>query len=91
MWHIGRMKKIIRKRRKGDANQIAHSILQDVIALTEQPADAPMPTPKNPAAVALGRLGGLKGGIARREALSAKRKTQIARQAAVARWRKRTD
>jgi hypothetical protein len=41
---------------------------------------------KNPAAVALGRLGGLKGGAARAKALSATRRKDIARKAAVARW-----
>ena len=41
---------------------------------------------KNPAAVALGRLGGLKGGKARAQKLSAKRRTQIARKAAQTRW-----
>ena len=43
---------------------------------------------KNPAAVALGRLGGLKGGIARAEKLSSTKRTEIARKAAEARWRK---
>ncbi len=43
---------------------------------------------KNPAAVALGRLGGLKGGRARAEALSANKRTEIAKKAASARWKK---
>ena len=43
---------------------------------------------KNPAAVALGRMGGLKGGKARAESLSAKRRSEIARQAAKTRWSK---
>lgn len=43
---------------------------------------------KNPAAVALGKLGGAKGGAARAQSLSSKRRTQIARAAAKARWRK---
>jgi len=43
-------------------------------------------TSKNPEAVALGRLGGLKGGPARSASLSKKRRTEIARKAAVARW-----
>lgn len=43
---------------------------------------------KNPAAVALGRLGGLKGGKARAEKLSAKRRKEIAREAANRRWSK---
>jgi hypothetical protein len=41
---------------------------------------------KNPAAVALGRLGGNKGGIARAKKLSPERRSQIARKAARARW-----
>jgi hypothetical protein len=41
---------------------------------------------KNPAAVALGRLGGRKGGPARAAKLSAKKRQQIARKAAMARW-----
>lgn len=40
----------------------------------------------NPAAVALGRLGGLKGGKARAERLSARRRKEIATAAARARW-----
>lgn len=43
---------------------------------------------KNPAAVELGRLGGLKGGKARAEKLSAKRRKEIAEKAAKARWKK---
>ncbi len=42
---------------------------------------------KNPAAVALGRLGGRKGGPARAEKLSASRRSEIARKAAETRWR----
>lgn len=41
---------------------------------------------KNPAAVALGRQGGLKGGKARAAKLSAAERTSIARKAAQARW-----
>ena len=43
---------------------------------------------KNPAAVALGKLGGLKGGSARAKKLSAKRRSEIARNAVLARWEK---
>jgi hypothetical protein len=43
---------------------------------------------KNPAAVELGRLGGLKGGKARAAKLSARRRHQIAKKAAKARWSK---
>ena len=41
---------------------------------------------KNPAAVSLGRLGGLKGGKARAASLSAARRSAIAKKAAKARW-----
>jgi hypothetical protein len=43
---------------------------------------------KNPAAVELGRLGGLKGGKARAEKLSPERRKEIARKAAQVRWSK---
>jgi len=43
-------------------------------------------TKKNPAAVALGRLGGLKGGRARAKKLSARRRSEIASEAAKKRW-----
>jgi len=45
------------------------------------------PATKNPAAVALGRLGGLNGGKARMAKLSAKRRAEIAKTAANARWK----
>ena len=45
-----------------------------------------MATKKNPAAVALGRLGGLKGGKARAEKLTAAQRKESAQKAAVARW-----
>jgi len=48
----------------------------------------PPTSKKNPAAVALGKLGGLKGGKARAKKLSAKRRSEIARNAVMARWKK---
>ena len=49
----------------------------------------PAPTEgKNPAAVALGRLGGLKGGKARAASLSKEKRSEIARNAAAKRWKK---
>ena len=48
--------------------------------------EAEKPRKKNPAAVALGKLGASKGGIARAAALSAKERSAIARKAADARW-----
>ena len=44
---------------------------------------------KNPAAVMLGRLGGAKGGKARAASLSARRRKEIARKAALKRWKNR--
>jgi hypothetical protein len=43
---------------------------------------------KNPAAVALGKLGGAKGGAARAAALSPAKRKAIAKKAAAARWQK---
>ena len=50
------------------------------------PESLPKPKEKNPAAVALGKLGGAKGGAARAAKLSAKKRSAIAKQAAKARW-----
>jgi hypothetical protein len=50
-----------------------------------------VPAPPNPHAAALGRLGGLKGGPARAARLSARRRREIARAAARARWSRRDD
>jgi hypothetical protein len=47
------------------------------------------PPPKNPHAQALGRLGGMKGGKARAEKLSPKRRAEIAKRAAQARWKRK--
>jgi hypothetical protein len=76
------------KRRSGiDINQLAAAI----VAKTTN-GDAPANLDgKNPAAVMLGHLGGLKGGKARAESLSAKRRKDIARAAAKSRWSKRTE
>lgn len=63
--------------------QLAHSVFQDVISIAD-----PKPA-KNPAAVALSRLGASKGGFARAASLSARRKAAIARAAAKARWSKK--
>jgi hypothetical protein len=68
------------RKRPADAMQLAHSVFQDVISLSE-----PKPA-KNPAAVALSKLGASKGGKARAASLSARRRKQIAKAAAVARW-----
>ena len=69
------------KRPQRDENQLAKAIVEQV---TESAKEQPE---KNPAAVALGRLGGQKGGLARAAKLSAMERQTIARRAAEARWR----
>lgn len=80
--------------RKPDPNQLAKSIVDQLTGSAprqEEPPAPPSPSEpeKNPAAVALGRLGGKKGGPARAKALSKKRKAEIAKKAARARWGKK--
>ena len=55
-----------------------------------QPQGTP-PKEKNPAAVALGKLGGLKGGKARAESLTPAKRKAIAKKAAAKRWGINTD
>lgn len=71
-------------KRPRDINQLAKSIVD--IATGETPATKPEDSGKNPAAVALGRLGGLKGGKARAASLTKKKRSEIAKKAAAARW-----
>lgn len=72
-----------------DLNELAKSIVDQATGETEeQPAEEPDTEGKNPAAVALGRLGGKKGGPARAEKLSRQRRKEIAKKAALARWSK---
>ena len=69
-----------------DENQLAARIVEEA---TEKGDESGLtPDGKNAAAVALGRLGGLKGGKARADKLSAEERTEIARKAAEARWKK---
>lgn len=72
--------------RPRDTNQLAKAIVD--IATGEKDSAPKDESGKNPAAVALGRLGGLKGGKARAEKLSAKKRSEIAKKAAAARWGK---
>lgn len=68
-----------------DVNLLAKSIVD--LATGQTPLPAPVDEVKA-AAAALGRLGGLKGGKARAAILSPKRKKEIAKKAAAARWKK---
>jgi hypothetical protein len=75
-------------KKKRDLNQLA----ADIVAQStdeDYSIDHFTTSFKNPAAVELGRLGGLKGGKARAEKLSKGRRQEIARQAAKKRWSKR--
>lgn len=72
--------------RPRDLNLLAKSIVDD--ATGNAPPASPLKQEKNPAAVALGRLGGLKGGKARAAKLTPEQRKAIARKAAAARWAK---
>lgn len=74
------------KRSSRDVNTMAAKVIAEVLKKTEPPPQKKKR--KNPAAVALGRLGGLKGGAARAEMLTSAERTDIARRAAQARWQK---
>jgi hypothetical protein len=73
------------KTRPRDPNERAFQIVLEATGQapkTEPPAESK----RNPHAVALGRLGGLKGGEARAASLTPKKRSQIAAKAAKARW-----
>lgn len=70
-----------------DTNQLAHKILQIAIGEDVEP-EKPPDDGKDPAAVALGRRGGLIGGKKRWEGVSKKKRSEIARKAALKRWNK---
>jgi hypothetical protein len=74
-------------KRPRDANQLAKLIVDLATGeIVENRAE--VDSGKNPAAVALGKLGGRKGGRARADKLSAEERRAIAQRAALARWRK---
>ena len=81
------------KTRPRDPNQLAYRIVQEATGQVPKydpsaPEVKPIDATKNPHAVALGRLGGLKGGAARAAKLAPKKRAQIAAKAARARWEK---
>jgi len=75
------------KKTPRDLNKLAAFILDEATNETTENEEVNISS-KNPAAVALGRLGGLKGGKARAESLTAKRRKEIAEKAAAKRWGK---
>jgi hypothetical protein len=80
-----------RRSSKGDVAQNALRVIEQAIGAELKPAGKTLsfpPRKKNPAAVALGKLGGMKGGRARAAKLSAQERKEIAQRAAKARWGK---
>lgn len=83
-------------KRPRDPNSLAYQIMLESTGQApkydpgQQPDKAADPN-KNPHAVALGRLGGLKGGAARAAKLSPKKRSQIAAKAAKSRWKKTSE
>lgn len=74
-----------------DFMTVARRVVEQAIGEKLDGSQLPDPDAgKNPAAVALGKLGGAKGGRARAKALSATRRRQIAVKAATARWKRKT-
>lgn len=72
-----------------DFTVVARRVVEQAIG--ERLDGSPLPEKdagKNPAAVALGKLGGAKGGRARAKALSPARRKAIAAKAAKARWKR---
>lgn len=78
-----------KKTKSSDINVTAFEILNSIVG--DPPAlpikKKKVPPTKNPAAVALGRLGGMKGGKARAESLTKEERRAIALKAAKARWK----
>jgi len=69
-----------------DFTQTAFGVFQK--AIEEKKVQTSALPNKNPAAVELGRLGGLKGGTARAKTLTKERRSEIAKKAAATRWKK---
>lgn len=76
-----------RPARPRDMNQLAKRIVD--ISVGEAEDEPATEIEKNPHAVALGRLGGLRGGKVRAERLAPEKRSEIARVAARSRWKKR--
>ncbi|MGO9487919.1 MAG: histone H1 [Solirubrobacteraceae bacterium] len=74
-----------RSRRPRDPNQLA-KLIADIA--TGDAEDVAIDDGKDPAAVALGRKGGLKGGKARAESMTPEQRSKAAKRAAQARWSK---
>lgn len=75
--------------RDEDEDIRASRVIDAIIQEPEMENESLPERKKNPAAVQLGRLGGLKGGKARAAKLSAAKRSEIAKLAADSRWKKR--
>ena len=86
-WHDGAMPK--RSGAKRDFMQVAREIVEQSIGeqMDGKPLETPPPDRRNPHAVALGSMGGRRGGKARAKKLSSRKKIEIAKKAARARWK----
>jgi hypothetical protein len=85
-------KKPRKKKREHDFAITAFQVVQEATGQVEPESEQTEPElveGKNPHAVALGRLGGLKGGKARTEKLTPEQRKEIAQKAARARWQKK--
>ena len=69
-----------------DVNALAAEIVREATDESPPEAEKPEQPEKNPAAVELGRRGGLKGGKARAAKMTPEERSEIARRAAAARW-----
>ena len=72
-----------------DPSVFAFNLAQAITG--EPPVEPSPPDGKDPAAVALGRKGGLKGGKARAASMTPKQRTAAAKKAAAARWGKKPE
>jgi hypothetical protein len=75
-----------RRKRPRDPNQLAKLIVDIATGEADDRAPTPEEQGKDPAAVALGKRGGKKGGAARAASLSPERRREIAQRAAAQRW-----
>jgi hypothetical protein len=81
---------MVRKKKEHDFAVTAYRVVQEATGQAEpkEEPEKPQDAAKNPNAVALGRLGGLKGGKARMAKLTPEQRSEIGRKAAQKRWAK---
>jgi hypothetical protein len=84
------MQKRSHKKKKWlDVNELASTVAKEAMESKPEPEEPKSEDEgKNPAAIALGRLGGLKSGKACAKKLTSKQRSEAARKAALARWKR---